>query len=269
MHQAKFLGGRGDRVKTSAPMRPAEKVHVLGIWIDDISEAEAIRKMEQFIDRKDPVYLVTPNVDHIVKMQEDAEFRKSYEESSLVLCDSAPLLWASRFLKTPISHRVCGSNLLPRFSQIAAKKQYALFFLGGKPQSAEKTAEILKRRFPGLPIAGIYCPPFGFEKDKTENDKTIRLIREARPDVLFVGLGTPKQEIWINQFHKRIEVPVSVGIGASFEFISGRVKRAPAWVQKMGFEWLWRLMLEPGRLWKRYLWDDLRFFFLVLEQKLK
>jgi N-acetylglucosaminyldiphosphoundecaprenol N-acetyl-beta-D-mannosaminyltransferase len=247
----------------------ADKVNLCGVRIDNISMSGAVAHIERFIKEREPVYVVTPNVDHVVKIQEDAEFRKSYEEASLVLCDGAPLIWASRFLKSPIKHRVCGSNLFPEFSEVAAKKGYKLFFLGGKPQSAVKSAEAFRKRYPGIKIVGIYSPPFGFEKIKEENDKIIAMIREARPDVLFVGLGTPKQEKWIHQYHKKMGVPVSVGIGASFEFISGKVRRAPRWIQQIGFEWLWRLMREPLRLWRRYLWDDMSFFLLVLKQKRK
>jgi N-acetylglucosaminyldiphosphoundecaprenol N-acetyl-beta-D-mannosaminyltransferase len=148
----------------------AEKVRFLGVEIDNVSEAEAIRRIEQFIHGKEPVYVVTPNVDHIVKLRDDNEFKECYDHSSLVLCDGAPLLWASRFLKTPISYRVCGSNLLPRFCQAAAVRQYKLFFLGGKPGSAQESADILKRRYPGLQITGVYSPPFGFEGETEEND---------------------------------------------------------------------------------------------------
>jgi N-acetylglucosaminyldiphosphoundecaprenol N-acetyl-beta-D-mannosaminyltransferase len=172
-------------------------------------------------------------------------------------------------LRQPIRERICGSDLFVHLAGIAAKKGYKLFFLGGRPESARKTAGILTRKHPDVRIVGVYSPPFGFEKDADENQKVMDLIRSARPDILLVGLGTPKQEKWIKEYYRKTGVPVSIGIGASFEFTAGIVKRAPLWIRRCGFEWLWRLTLEPFRLGKRYLVEDLEFFLLILKQKWK
>lgn len=144
----------------------------------------------------------------------------------------------------------------------------ARVFPRGRPGTAAKSAEVLKARYPKLIMAGTYSPDVGFEKNPVLNNKIIHMIQNARPDILFIGLGTPKQENWADQYKDLYRVPVSIGIGASFEFIAGMVKRAPVWMQKSGLEWFWRLMLEPRRLWKRYLIDDMRFFWLVLNQKM-
>ena len=145
--------------------------------------------------------------------------------------------------------------------------KYRLFFLGGRPGSARKTAENFQQKYPGIQIVGVYSPPFGFENDKAENRKIVNLIKGVRPDILFVGLGAPKQEKWIYNYRNDYNVPVSIAIGASFELSSGVVKRAPAWMQQTGLEWLWRLIMEPKRLWKRYLVEDMRFFWLLFKQK--
>lgn len=245
-----------------------DKVNICGFWIDNVKMSDAIQRLDAFIEARTPVYAVTPNVDHMVKLQRDDEFRKIYGEASLVLCDGAPLIWASKFLGNPIKERVCGSDLFIKLSEVASQKGYKLYFLGGRPPSALRSSEILRRMFPNIKIVGTYSPPFGFENDKEENEKIVRLISEAKPDILFVGLGAPKQEKWIYKYHKRVGVPVSIGIGVSFEFISGQVKRAPFWIRRCGFEWLWRLIMEPKRLWKRYLIDDLEFFLLILKQKI-
>jgi N-acetylglucosaminyldiphosphoundecaprenol N-acetyl-beta-D-mannosaminyltransferase len=176
-------------------------------------------------------------------------------------------MWASRILGQPIRERICGSDLFVHLAGVAAEKGYKLFFLGGKPESARKSADILIRKHPDVRIVGVYSPPFGFEKDVRENKKAVELVRNAQPDILLVGLGTPKQEKWINRHYRQTGVPVSIGIGAGFDFTAGIVKRAPLWIRRCGFEWLWRLTLEPVRLGKRYLVDDLEFFLLVLKQK--
>jgi N-acetylglucosaminyldiphosphoundecaprenol N-acetyl-beta-D-mannosaminyltransferase len=135
--------------------------------------------------------------------------------------------------------------------------------------AADLAAKALKDKYTDINIVGLYCPPFGFEKDTNENARIIEMIRKADPDILFVGLGAPKQEKWIYAHRHDFKVPVSIGIGAGFEFVSGMVKRAPKWMQGIGMEWLWRLAQEPGRLWKRYLVDDMSFFWLVLKQRFK
>ncbi|MDD5679787.1 MAG: WecB/TagA/CpsF family glycosyltransferase [Candidatus Omnitrophica bacterium] len=228
---------------------------------------EAIEKIETFIKNKKPVYVVTPNVDHIVKLQSDDKFKEIYSKASLILADGMPLMWASKFLRTPIKERVPGSDLFPEACKMANERGYKVFLLGGSPGSAQKSAEVLKKMYSEIRIAGVYSPPYGFENNADENSKIVNMIKDSRADILFVGLGAPKQEKWIYLHKNEYQVPVSIGVGASFEFISGMIKRAPRWMQKSGLEWFWRLMMEPGRLWKRYLVDDTRFFRLVFKQR--
>jgi N-acetylglucosaminyldiphosphoundecaprenol N-acetyl-beta-D-mannosaminyltransferase len=203
-----------------------------------------------------------------MKLQNDAEFRQIYDNASLVLADGMPLIWASKFLGTSLKEKISGSDLFPKLCKVAAEKGYRLFFMGGRPGAALKAAEVLRDRYPDIQIVGTYSPPFGFENDREENDKIVRAIKNAKPDILFVGLGAPKQEKWIYKYRNDYQVPMSIGVGVSFEFVSGMVKRAPLWMQRVGLEWFWRLMMEPKRLWKRYLVDDPVFFWLVLKQKL-
>lgn len=245
------------------------KIHLLGVNIDNVSFEEAISSVEEMILRQVPSYVLTPNIDHLVKVQKDPVFHAIYEKAALVIADGVPLLWAARFLGTPLKEKISGSDLFPKLCEKAAQKGWRVFFVGGREGAATRAAEILKTRFPALKVAGTCCPPFGFEKDENENEKILALIREAKPDIVFVGLGAPKQEKWIGRFKDAYGAPVSIGIGVSFEFVAGMVKRAPVWMQKAGLEWFWRLMMEPGRLWKRYLIDDMQFFWLVLLQKLR
>jgi N-acetylglucosaminyldiphosphoundecaprenol N-acetyl-beta-D-mannosaminyltransferase len=191
-----------------------------------------------------------------------------YKKAALVLPDGMPLLWAGRFLGTPLKAKISGSDLFPKLCGSAAQEGYRVFFLGGREDAALKAADELKRISPNLKVAGVYSPPFGFEKNEVEVENIIRMINKACPDILFVGLGSPKQEKFIFRFKDRLKVPVSIGIGVSFEFIAGMVKRAPVWMQYAGLEWFWRLLMEPKRLWKRYLIDNPVFFLLILKQKL-
>ncbi len=243
------------------------KVEICGIMIDNLTESGAIERIERLVRNGTSNFVVTPNVDHLIKLQTDMEFRDVYQEADLVLADGMPLIWASKFLGKPLHHRITGSDLFPKLCKRAAEIEYKVFFLGGRPGAAEKAKEILQARFSGLQIVGTYAPPLGFEYDINENKKIIEMLRASSPDILFVGLGAPKQEKWIYMNKDRYEVPVSIGIGVSFEFVAGMVRRAPKWMQRIGIEWFWRFLMEPKKLWKRYFVNDMKIFKMVLNQK--
>jgi len=245
-----------------------DQVNICSIRIDNLTMRNALKKIDYLILRKTPSYVVTPNVDHIINLGKDLEFQEIYQEADMVLADGMPLLWAAKFLGTPLREKISGSDIFPELCKIAAGKGYKLFFMGGRPGAASKTSEVLKIKYPNMQIVGIYSPPFGFENNKAENNKIIKMIRDSKPDILFVGLGAPKQEKWIYRYKNEYLVPVSIGIGASFDFAAGIIRRAPLWMQKVGLEWFWRLLMEPRRLWRRYLIDDMQFFWLVVKQKI-
>lgn len=245
------------------------KVNICNILIDNVTMQETLNAIEGFIAEGKPCYMTTPNIDHIMLYQADPEFALCYDEGALCVADGMPILWAANFLGTPLKEKVSGSDLVPRVCELADQKGYKLFFLGGRPGAADAATEKLCKSLMNLKVVGKYAPPFGFEKDDIELKKIVRMIKEARPDILFVGLGAPKQEKWIKKYYQELGVPVSMGVGVTFEFIAGIVKRAPKWMQMAGLEWFWRLCMEPGRLWKRYLIDDMQFFGLVLKQKMK
>lgn len=246
-----------------------KNVIISTIKIDNLTFGEAISSIQELIKNKIPSYVVTPNIDHIMITLRDKEFKKIYESASLSLADGMPILWAAKFLKTPLKEKISGSDLFVKLCKIAAEKEYRLFFLGGKPGSASKAAELLGGRYPKIQIVGIYSPQFGFEQNEAENKKIVKMIKDSKPDILFVALGAPKQEKWIYKYKDEYNAPLSIGIGAAFEFFAGVVKRAPKWMQNAGLEWFWRLMMEPKRLWKRYLVDDMKFFWLIFKQKLR
>lgn len=246
-----------------------QHINIFGIRIDNLTLEEACNQILKFVENREVhKYVVTPNVDHIVKIHKDKEFLHIYKNASLVLADGMPLVWASRILKKPLKEKVSGSDLFPVLCEKATRKKMRLFFLGGQEGVAQKAAEVLKNKYPKIKIVGVYSPPFGFEKDETENRKIINMINHAKPDILFVGLGAPKQEKWIYRHLKELNVPVSLGIGASFDFVAGTKKRAPVWMQKAGLEWFWRFCLEPRRLFKRYFIDDVKFIYLFLRELL-
>jgi N-acetylglucosaminyldiphosphoundecaprenol N-acetyl-beta-D-mannosaminyltransferase len=245
-----------------------KKINICGIYIDNVSMHEVITLTESLIKEDKNSYIVTPNIDHIVRLQKDAEFRQVYKEASLVLTDGMPLVWGSKLLGTPLKEKVSGSDLFPNLCKLASERGYKVFFLGGRMGAALKASEVLKLQYSNIQIVGNYAPPFGFENDEEENNRIVKMIIESKPHILFVGLGAPKQEIWIYRNKNKYNVPVSIGIGASLDFVSGVVKRAPLWMQKVGLEWFWRLKTEPKRLWKRYLIDDMKFFWLLLKQKI-
>jgi N-acetylglucosaminyldiphosphoundecaprenol N-acetyl-beta-D-mannosaminyltransferase len=245
------------------------RIQLLGVGIDNVTMPEAVLKVESAIKNNRGAYAVTPNVDHLIKLQKDAEFKKIYDQADCVFADGMPLLWAGKFLGTPFKEKISGSDLFPELCKLSAEKGYRVFFMGGRDGAAEKAAETLKKRFPGLQVVGIYSPPMGFEKNKAENNKIIQMIRQAKADILFVGLGAPKQEKWVYSYRALYDAGISIGIGVTFEFVAGMVTRAPKWMQKAGLEWFWRLMMEPKRLWKRYLVDDSQFFGLLIKEKFK
>lgn len=245
------------------------KVELLDIKVDRVSLTDTIAIVENFVAERLPRIVVTPNVDHLIKTREDKEFRRIYEAADLSVPDGVPLLWAARFLGTPLIERVNGTDLFEALCERAAARGYRVFFLGAAPGVAAAAAQKLTERHPRLQVVGTYSPPFDFFNSITENEKIETMIRAAQPDILFVGLGAPKQEKWISRHMHKMQVPVNVGIGASFEYVAGITARAPRWMQRAGLEWLYRIAENPSRYWQRYIVDDLVFFPLVMAQWLK
>lgn len=220
------------------------------------------------IAAREPGFIVTPNVNLVCTFHREPAFRAAYRQAILWLPDGKPLMWVARLLGVRMAEKLSGSDMVPWLSAHAAKKGYSVFFFGGLPDSADIAAQRLRQRYPDLKVAGTHCPPYGFELDAASNAAAIETIRAARPDILFVALGTPKQEIWLSTYQREIGVPVSMGVGAALDFLSGKVRRAPRWVQRCGLEWVWRLMQEPRRLWRRYLIEDMMILRLLLRELL-
>lgn len=233
------------------------RVKLLNTYVDNVTMKEAVAYIERLAQTGCNAYVVTPNVDHIVRLEKDACFRKIYSKADLILTDGKPLIWISRWMKSPVKEKVSGADLFPKVCAMAAEKGYRIALLGAQSGVAAKAAENLVRKYPDLRVAGTYSPPFGFEKDPKDVEKVYDFIRRTRPNILCIGLGTPKQEKFFFEARKKVRVPVVLHIGAAIDFEAGTVRRAPKWMQDAGLEWFYRVLKEPGRLFKRYFIDDM------------
>jgi len=244
-------------------------IKILGIRFARINMENALKVIEGSIAKRRKFQVCVTNAYSLVLMQKDEKFKDITDSADLVVADGKSLVWISRLYGEPIPERVAGPDLAYELCKTSAKKGYNLFFLGSSPTISRKMVERLKKMFPSLQIVGAYSPPFKKQLLKRQNEKMIALINKVKPDVLFVGLGAPKQEKWIWKHKDELQVLVSIGVGAAFDFIAGTVKRAPRWMQKCGLEWFFRLCQEPGRLWKRYLIGNAIFLWLVLKEFIK
>lgn len=235
--------------------------------VDNLTMNEALQEINKLIKSNKNAYVVTPNVDHIVQLERGGELKEVYENADLILTDGKPLVWISKWYGTPIKEKISGSDLFPRLCALAAKKGYKMYFLGAAEGVAAKAAKNLQKKYPGLQVVGTYSPPLGFEKDETEMEKIKKQIKNVQPHILIVGLGCPKQELFIYHHRNELGVPVSLGLGASLDFEAGKVKRAPKWMADHGLEWLFRITQDPKRMMKRYLVDDRKILEIAIKYK--
>lgn len=232
-------------------------MNFLNTEIDNYTFNEALQKAEKLILGNEFHYIVTPNVDHIVQLEKNEKFQQAYNASSMTLVDGQPLIWISNYLNRPIKEKISGSDFFPALCELAAEKKYRIFLLGAGEGVAEKAKKNLEKKYSGVIISGVYSPPYGFENDYNEVQKINNMINESNTQILAVGLGAPKQELYLfdRWLKKDLNVNLALGIGATIDFEAGNVKRAPKWMQNNGLEWTFRLFQEPGRLFKRYFND--------------
>jgi N-acetylglucosaminyldiphosphoundecaprenol N-acetyl-beta-D-mannosaminyltransferase len=212
---------------------------------------DALRTIEDWIERRAQHFVCITGVHGVIESQSDPELMAIHERAGLVTPDGMPLVWMARKLGHPRTERVYGPDLMIALSALSARKGYRQYYYGGAPGLADRLRGELAKRFPGLVVAGTFSPPFGAVPDD-EDQATVRMINEARPDIVWVGLSTPKQEYWMAGHVGRIDAPVMIGVGAAFDFLAGTKRQAPRWMQRNGLEWLFRLLSEPRRLWRRY-----------------
>lgn len=245
-----------------------ESIRLFGICLHRVNLNETISLLKGWMAEGLPCrYVVTPNVDHVVKLQSLPAMQAAYQGASLVVADGWPLVAASRWLGQPLPERVAGSDLVPELLSIGNHMPgFRVFLLGGAPGVGERAAERMGHRWPNVSIVGISSPPPGFEVDTAETEQVINAINRAAPQLLIVGLGAPKQEIWLSQNAARINAPVAIAAGATIDFLAGVQTRAPRWVQRLRLEWLFRLASDPGRLAGRYAKDAVVFPRLVVAE---
>ena len=228
-------------------------IHLHGVKLHRVTERECIEHILDELDARRGGVVVTPNLDHLRRCVRDLNFGALVAEADLVVADGMPLVWASRLQGTPLPERVAGSNLISSLSAAAAGRAKSIFLLGGAEGTAEGAGAILRQRHPELKIAGAFCPRLGFEDSPKQMAEIAQLITDAKPDIIFVALGSPKQEHVIARLRSTMETAWWLGVGVSFSFLTGHVKRAPRWMQVCGIEWLHRLCQEPRRLFHRYI----------------
>ncbi len=243
-------------------------VHLRGVGFHSITEQQCIRCIRDSLDLGVGGWVITANLDHLRRALIDPVYRKFCEEATLVVADGMPLVWASRIQGSPLPERVAGSSLISTLSQEAALWGRSLYMLGGVPGTAESAGEVLKRRHPTLKIAGSHCPDFGFENDPDQMRRIVDLLDKAQPDIVYVALGSPKQEHLIAQLREVLPNAWWMGVGIGFSFLTGDVRRAPRWMQVAGLEWLHRLAQEPQRLAGRYIVDGIPFALSLLATSL-
>jgi N-acetylglucosaminyldiphosphoundecaprenol N-acetyl-beta-D-mannosaminyltransferase len=229
-----------------------------------MTSAQALDAIAAMIAEHRGGTVFTPNVDHVVMADHDARFRQAYQTADLSLADGMPVLWASRALGQPLPEKVSGSDLVLPLMERAERAGWRVYILGGAPGVGELAAQRLVERFPRIVIAGTDAPRIDMDAPLSSRASTLERVRAARPDLVLVALGAPKQELWIAEAAPDLRPAVLLGIGAAVDFIAGTVKRAPRWMSDSGLEWLFRLGQEPRRMWKRYLVRDPEFLLILL-----
>lgn len=240
-------------------------VNLLNVSIDNLSMIELFEKLDS-----EGGVVFTPNVDHLIKLQYDRDFYEAYQTCNYRVCDSQILMYASNFLGTPLQEKISGSDLFPAFYTYHKNNEsIKIFLLGAAEGVASKAQEQINQKVNREIVIQAYSPSFGFEKNEEECEKIIELINKSGANVLAIGVGAPKQEKWLVKYrHKLTNIKIFLAIGATIDFEAGCKARSPKWMSEVGIEWVYRLLSEPRRLWKRYLIEGLPFFRLIVEQKL-
>ncbi len=230
-----------------SPTASPRTLVLFGVPFHDVTFAEAIAWCVARMKSGPPACLATANVDFLMQATRDPELQRILLEADLVVADGMPIVWASGRFGPPLRERVTGSDLAPMLAAACAREGLRIFLLGGSPGVAEKAAAVLVERNPGLVVAGTYSPPVAGILDM-DHASILKRLREARPHLLLVAFGAPKQEKFINLHLRSWAIPLAVGVGGTLDFLAGAQTRAPRWVQRIGFEWLWRMCTDPRRL---------------------
>jgi N-acetylglucosaminyldiphosphoundecaprenol N-acetyl-beta-D-mannosaminyltransferase len=242
---------------------PRRRVRIGRVWVDAVTFNGALDAIEALVRSGRGGSVFTPNVDHVVTAEDDAPFRAAYDAVSLSLADGKPILWAASLLGTPVPQKVSGSDLIEPLLRLAGRSGWRVFLLGGAPGVAEAAADRARRDF-DVDVVGTGSPFIRLDGSPGDLEQGLDEVVAAKPNLVLVAMGAPKQELWIHHNRERLGAGVGVGVGASLDFVVGRMSRAPRWVSNAGLEWLYRLAREPRRLARRYLWKDPRFLAVLV-----
>lgn len=243
--------------------RNIKRVNICNIPVDALTMNETVDIIDKAIEEKKPIHHVVINAAKVVFANKDDELRKSILESDIINADGMGIVWALKFLNRPVPERVTGIDLMSNLVALAARKNYKIYFLGAKEEVVKLVVNKYEEMYGSKVIAGYRN---GYYKPHEELAISEQIARSGA-DILFVAMTSPKKEIFLNNYKHVIDVPFIMGVGGSFDVVSGYVKRAPQWMQKFGFEWLYRVIQEPGRMWKRYLTTNSAFIYMVLKEK--
>jgi N-acetylglucosaminyldiphosphoundecaprenol N-acetyl-beta-D-mannosaminyltransferase len=250
----------------SCPVTSVRRVNILGVGVSAVNMATALAVLRRWIATRQCQYVCVTGVHGVMESQRDPSMKRIHNRAGLVTPDGMPLVWLSKLAGEREVDRVYGPDLMLACCADSVAQGYRHFFYGGGAGVAELLSERLCARFPGLQVAGTYTPPFR-PLSREEAEEIVGRINEADPDIVWVGLSTPRQERWMAEHVGRIRAPVLIGVGAAFDFHAGLKRQAPRWMQRSGLEWLFRLSTEPRRLWRRYLSNNPAFLWQVLLQK--
>lgn len=239
-------------------LRERTVVTILDVDVDAITEADAVERIADWIRTDQREYVTCTNVHAVMEAQEDPETMRALRDAGMVTPDGVPLVWCGRQAGSERIERVYGPDLTLALLERAAQEGWSSFFYGGGDGVADRLADEMQKKYPGLKVAGTYCPPFRDLTDDEEEDIAV-MLNESGADIIWVGLGCPKQEKWMRAQRSNLKAPVMLGVGAAFDFHTGQVSQAPSFMQRYGLEWLYRLGAEPKRLWRRYLILNPRF----------
>lgn len=228
------------------------RVNVLGVGVNVTNLRDAVTRVEQWICRRTVHYVCVTSAHGVMESRRNEQLRSILNQAGMVTADGMPLVWFSRLVRKAPAERVYGPDLMRALTAISPARGYRHFYYGGAPGVAEKLKAAMESAYPGLLVVGMFQPPFR-ELTREEDREAVACINAARPDIVWVGLSTPKQEFWMARHLARIDAPVMIGVGAAFDFLAGTKRQAPHWMQRRGLEWLFRLATEPRRLWRRYL----------------
>ncbi|VAX35394.1 N-acetylmannosaminyltransferase [hydrothermal vent metagenome] len=243
-----------------------QKIDILGVKVDAINLSLACQRIECWIQKHIKTYVCIAPVATIIDAQKDVKYREIVNNAGMVTPDGMPVVWIGKKLKkNKVIERTYGPDLMRDFCQLSQDKGYRHYFYGGLEDTLVKLKSNLLEQFPRLNISGLFSPPM-LDIGEDESQDVLDQINAAKPDVLWVGLGSPKQDYWMVQHRNKLDVPVMIGVGAAFDFFAGTKRQAPVWIQKSGLEWLFRLCSEPKRLWRRYVLGNTLFIFLILKE---